>query len=417
MSDRAMIELLYYRQDDGVIGQDGVPCDDISAVEPVARAISEARFQLRYALREVGLHLARTAPELDPGVYSADLRWEVLGSGLQLPVIAARLPDGARSERLFPLASLRGEAVLSRLRRGGGHPELAPDRGKLFFMARPGADPGPAAAPAAGGFQVEVLDPEPDLAVRVEGLPVAPRSLSLEDSALLVEGQPAGRAIPVLCDPELLLGLARVEGQQDQEQFVERGYYLAGRCFRDGPGGDLALTVEAALPAQHTEATALSLVFTPQSQHAATEQLVQLNEAAAADPRGPLRITGWLHTHHVGAIQQTATADRAEEPNDSDASGPDAVAALEDSPVADGRFFSAPDCQLHRRGFSPASVALVLDAAAAQQDPTDLRRCYAAFGTLDGLVVRRQVHLIQPHASALGAPGHSPEAVAQGGTK
>lgn len=348
---------------------------DVSEMEPAACLFSNADFQLKYALEDLTLQLERCA--VPPGRYPVRLEWSVERKGTHLPILGVSLPGGRVLRRRYSLAALRCEEELPRLLED--QPDLAtPFRERRLLYSACPAEPAPVSN-RTGVFQVEEVEGEPEggLHVRVNGAYPVCEAVDLEQHSILGKGFFQDGDLPVVCPADQLLAIAQQECGQPSVSFVESGWHLLGRVFRNGADGDLVLQVEDVVTAVHTERAAGSLVFTLASKLAISEELRLRNVLKPDSPLGPLKVVGWVHTHHFAALGDpgACAGDTAE--------GPPAERAK----AIDSRQFSSLDEDTHRLDFGAASVALVLDAGSP--DSNDLERIYAVYGTVGGEIVRR----------------------------
>jgi hypothetical protein len=405
--------------------------------EPVATLYSRAAFQFHHLLDDFSLRIRRGYPEVAAGYLPAQAGFNDKG----LPFIRVRVPGGAVLQRTYPMSALRGDEVLERHRHT--HPELYERRGDLVYSARlPNAsETGLDEQPGEAGeeqeqqqFRLESADdvPADGLVVHVQDYPLLEPEIATTDLLCLGAAWQRDDDIPVVCPTRVLQELAQKEASRTGS-FLESGFFLLGRVARNGPQGDLVVLIDEAIEAEHTRATAHSLVFTHQSKAAVFDELGHRN--AGRDPDRAQRLVGWAHTHDFSQLPEekdpaaaeddepdrarsatsagtppAATAERSESAGAapppskkqtgstgarSPAPSPADTPAGSDGARTDYRFFSADDLRMHRKDFAPESVALVLDAAAARDNPSDHGRCFACYGTNDGLVFRRALYLEQ----------------------
>jgi hypothetical protein len=404
--------------------------------EPVATLFSTDAFQFHHLLGDLSLRIGRGYPEVAPGRYPAEAGFDDKG----LPFVRVRAPGGTVLQRTYSMSSLRGDEVLERLRLV--HPELYDRRKDLLYTARlPNASEiaGDGRPDRAGEeqeqqqFALESADdvPADELLVHVQEYPVLDQEMATADLLCLGAAWQRDDDIPVVCPARVLQGLAQQEASRPGD-FVESGWFLLGRVARNGPQGDLVVLIDEAIEAEHTQATAGSLVFTHRSKAAVFDELARRN--AGRDPDRAQRLVGWAHTHGPCALpdeKEPAAKDggqqgtrsaaaagtppaaagepsvsaRADTPskkekkqNGSDGAQPPAPPGADTSDGSDGarsdyRFFSADDLRVHRKDYAPASIALVLDAAAARKDPDDHGRSFSCYGANDGLIFRRALYL------------------------
>ena len=383
------MQLQFYPQKGDNIDERGRLKAGFSDRDVLLKTHSPDRFQLTHALEDAAMETERRRPDLEPGRYAVELRWSEPHNGLVHPIL--RVLDGEGRVVLvieYPLTTLKGTEVYAGEVERNAELKAA---GKVFYRAV--ADD--LDTDGGGGdddFEDEYdLEPsgEPELFVNVQRWDVHEPAIDLSGLPALGAEDSRPGDITVLCVPDELEQVARIVGDIPAEEFVELGWFLVGRSFRNGASGDLVLLIERAVLAQHTRSNASTLVIPPESHDALAADLTQVNERCGDHPLGPLRKLGWLHLHDLGAVAREEAATQC----------PGRAADVDDNGDAkhqdgDNRFFSYLGEALHRGNYPAASVALVLDAAACRKDPTNLERCYAAFGTIRGTVVRRGLHLL-----------------------
>jgi len=381
MTTPLMVTIEVYRPQDCVTGKGGLPHRPRDGARPIYRTESDACFQLEYILEDLGLLACRLYPDLAGKTLAAELTWSEIIDGLRFPEVAVSLPDGRSIRRRYPQAALRADVPLTRP--AAGEPSFTETQGDrpLCYLASPAS--GDEATAAGGDDEFGFEDDDvPALPVAVPVWPAFEHVLALGDLPNLASEHALDSDLPVLVPRSLLTSLARAVGAIPADQFVEVGAFLVGRIVRNGPQGDLMLVVERALLAQHTVSTAASLVFTEASHNALEEQLDQFNRENPDDPLGPRRLLGWVHPHDLGAI---ASADgQAEDVPDDTERG-----------TSDGRFFSLLDRAVHREVYAAASLAVVACAQACREIPDDLERCFAVYATIDAVVRRRGLYVLE----------------------
>ncbi len=152
-------------------------------------------------------------------------------------------------------------------------------------------------------------------------------------------GEPIAGEIPVIVAPRVLDDIAvltRAAGA------VETGGALVGHLFRDASLNEVFVRITAQVPARHTAATAVRLVFTSD-----TWRDIQRDTDARANGE---RLVGWWHSHPVADWEGDTAGGGG---------GDGEAEALRDC-------FSEHDIALHRTVFPGAHcVALVANRRAA----------------------------------------------------
>jgi proteasome lid subunit RPN8/RPN11 len=143
---------------------------------------------------------------------------------------------------------------------------------------------------------------------------------------------------------------------------VETGGVLVGSLHRAASTGDIFVEVTAQVPALHTESSAATLTFTPETWSAVR---------AAIDLRGQDELLlGWLHSH----------------PNFCQDCPPE----RKNRCLMSRSFFSATDCHLHRTVFSRAyQIGLLLSDHGEPELELNL------FGWRHGSIESRGFHVLE----------------------
>ncbi len=351
----AVLDVIYYRRAQG----------DPQKRERLFVLQSRASFQLAYAQRDFGFHVARAYPDTPPGEYPVTLTWSEL-----IPELSLRLPDGSVVRRRYPQSALRGDELLAQR-----SPERAAEAD--FYLATPSKAEGDR---ANGRRRFSVDRSDSDLKVVVPDFPTAAAPVPLEDYLQVGGAFSYATDLPVVCSPDLLRAIAEEEREWSGETWTERGMFLVGRVVRDPVSRGLVTLVDDVVrPA--ARGTVGSLTWEPEARAELSNEL----ERRRRDGECWLRSVGWVHTHHLGELARTGEL--------ADSVGDD---RQDPSSVTDGRFFSAADKKAHKTFHDPASVGIVLDAPTALTRPDDLARCFAVFGTLQAAIVRRGIYLGEP---------------------
>lgn len=348
--------------------------DGPDTTAPVATLESSARFQATHLLADMGLRIARQFPEIGTGEYPATLEWSNDGD----PVVRVLLPNGRRVEHTYLQGALLGTELI-RSRR----PDLLAGGKQLVYIAGPSDHVGQRRPPLVElrpTTQTADIGDHDGLRVNVEHF-AAGDPVALDDMLCLGATHGAHSDLAVVCDLGVLDRLANDERACSPDSFTERGWWLLGRVLRVTGSGmrrrmDLVLFVDDAVAMEAATSTAATLTMSIEGKCRISDEV----RRRAAEGREQ-RLVGWCHTHNLAAIAPDDAADR---PTDTPAA----------APSLDGRFFSALDERLHRKDFGPMAVALVLDAHAARH-ASNPARVFAAFGTIDGVVVRRAIYLSQ----------------------
>jgi hypothetical protein len=326
--------------------------------ELVATLTSSASFQLQHALRDLKHLIERSYPELPAGVYEVELTFES-----NLPTLSVQLPEGKTVKRSYAARALRGQELLESQR-----PDLLKGKPDIVYVASLANEPQPRRQLT---IKLDAPTAASELTVTIEHYPELVETVDLDDLWCVGACRGLPTDVPVVIDRALLEELGRDEAAQSGE-FVERGSFLAGCVARNGHGGDLVILVRDAIRAEGTVGTAGTLVWTADTKTRLSQELERRSQSDGME-----RLVGWQHSHDLSALVEQKPG--GEETDDR---GPQGSST-------DARFFSQFDVVMHKRDFSPLSVALVLDANRAREDPSDIPRCFAAFGTIGGATVRR----------------------------
>jgi hypothetical protein len=356
------LQLRYFR-----INRDGSPQGEL-----VATLTSSAVFQLQHPLRDLKLLLERSYPDLAPAVFPVQLEFESAR-----PVLTLNLPNGGVVRRSYSPLALRGHELLWSRR-----PELLKDGHDIACVASLAPQVQPRRATT---IELDAPSPPAELTVSIEQYPELDQRISLDDLWCVGACHSMPTDLPVVIERKLLEQLAQDEASQSGK-FVERGYFLTGQLARNGPTGDLVVLVCNAIRAEQTVGTAGTLLWTPETKARLSNELERRAQSGQ-----PERLVGWQHSHDLAALSEPKPDEQSETDERSD--GPRSEPGSASATDADARLFSLFDIMMHKRDFAPSAVALVLDASAARKDRHHIPRCFAAFGTINGIAARRAFYV------------------------
>jgi len=214
------------------------------------------------------------------------------------------------------------------------------------------------ARPVAPPFVVTDATPPP-VFVGASMEPLVARALAI--------GEPAPNEAPAFVSSQVLDEIAELSRHAGA---LETGGALIGHLCRDAEARRVYTRVTAQLPARHTEASAVSLLFT-------SETWSGLRDEIARRGKGE-RLVGWHHSHPVFEwcrLNQCQASDH-------------------DGCASDKGIFSEQDRTLHRTVFAAAhSVALVANLVT----PSTVR--FSAYGWSLGMIQARSVSVVGLEAS------------------
>jgi proteasome lid subunit RPN8/RPN11 len=225
----------------------------------------------------------------------------------------------------------------------------------LLLATAPPRDAGAAGAPA---FTVRDVTPPPTL-VNASLLPLLGQSVTI--------GEPAPHEAPAIVPQHVLDEIAELTKQAAP---LETGGALVGHLFRDARARQVFTRVTAQLPAKHTEASAVRLMFTADTWSSLRHEIGE---------RGYDELmVGWWHSHPVREWCRLNQCPEREH---------DACALAND-------IFSEHDRAVHRTVFAGAhAVALV----ANDVSPAAVR--FSAYGWSLGMLQARSVVVVRAPAS------------------